>query len=196
MPNLGLSLSTKGLSHLRRRVMQLRSWLFAAQAARIKAQREGYKLKAAAQKEAVLRPYCNCVEFTLRPHRWPASKKGSPTSLCRTSRAARPCREGVLPAFATTRVSAKLKRKRLILEAKRKGVGPAFSPRAWCSHMVAKEILEPAGIDPAGQSPLFRRDAENLDLRVKAIASRITDIEFAFVRQIAAPVEDLLDLAG
>ncbi len=168
----------------------------AAQAARIKAQREGYKLKEAAQKEAVLRPV-----LQLRG----AYPSAAPLAYLQEGLAHFALQDGAerldLAARAFTRVRNYARRgeaeaQAAILEAKRRAVAPAFSPRAWCSHMVAKEILEPAGIDPAGQSPLFQRDAENLDSRIRAIASRITDIEFAFARQIAGPVEDLLDLAG
>jgi tetratricopeptide (TPR) repeat protein len=168
----------------------------AAQAVRIKAQRGGYKLKEAAQKEAVLRPV-----MQLRG----VHPSAAPLAFLQEGLAYFAVQDGAerldLAARAFTRVRnyarpGEAEAQEAILEAKRKGVAPAFSPRAWCSHMVAKEILEPARIDPAGRSPLFRKDAENLDSRIKAIPSRISDIEFAFARQIAAPVEDLLDLAG
>ncbi len=167
----------------------------AAQAARIKAQREGYKLKEAAQKEAVLRPV-----MQLRG----VHPSAAPLAFLQEGLAHFALQDGAerldLAARAFTRVRnyarpGEAEAQAAILEAKQKGEAPAFSPRAWCSHMVAKEILEPSRIDPAGQSPLFRKDAENLDSHIKAIASRITDIEFAFVRQVASPVEDLLDLA-
>jgi len=167
----------------------------AAQAARIKAQREGYQLKVAAQKEAVLRPV-----LQLRA----VHPSAAPLADLQEGLAHLALRDGAerlkpaARAFTRLRSYAALgeaEAQEAILEAKRNKKAPAFSPRAWCSHMVAKDILEPAGIDPAGQSPLLHKDAENLDSRIKAIAPRITDIEFAFARQVAAPVEDLLDLA-